>query len=194
MTPTRPARRTGLIIGIVAGVVVLALLVCGVGGFLWYQQTKNKNTLAEVIDYRKTNPEALAQDHVALPPRYPMTPPAGGPHFSMWQNCNGDVYSAPIVDGNAVHSLEHGAVWITYLPSLPAADVERLAKRVRGQTYLMLSPYPGQESPISLQAWGYQLRVNDVDDEAIDEFIRTYRETASMEPGATCGNGVTRTR
>jgi hypothetical protein len=195
VAPTPPARRTGLIIGIVAGAVALALLVaCGVGGFVWYQRGKGGDDLPEVINYRKTNPDALKSDHVQAPPVYPMTPPAGGPHFLEWQNCNGDVYSAPIVDGNAVHSLEHGAVWITYRPDLPAADVERLADRVRGQTHLMLSPYPGQDSPISLQAWGYQLRVNKVDDPAIDEFIRTYRETAAIEPGAPCGGGITTTQ
>ena len=55
---------------------------------------------------------------------YAQTPPAGGPHDPVWQNCG--FYTEPVRDENAVHSLEHGAVWITYLPSLPQDQVDRL--------------------------------------------------------------------
>ncbi|WP_422772100.1 DUF3105 domain-containing protein [Plantactinospora sp. WMMC1484] len=200
MPPPRSGPRVGLIVGIVAGAVaLLLLLVCGAGAFIWYLQRDadgGGGDLAGVVNYRETNPDALSQEHRpdGSTISYPMIPPAGGPHYPEWQNCNGDVYDAPVVDGNAVHSLEHGAVWITYRPGLPASQVEALAERVRGQSYVFMSPYPRQPSPISLQAWGYQLAVDDADDDAIDEFIRQYRETASIEPGATCGGGTTRTR
>ncbi|MBF9135040.1 DUF3105 domain-containing protein [Plantactinospora sp. S1510] len=196
--PAKPARRTGLIIGIVAGAVVLILLlVCGIGGFIWYRQSDGgggSGDLSGVINYRETNPDALATTHVDAPVNYPMTPPAGGPHFPAWQNCNGDTYTAPIEDGNAVHSLEHGAVWITYRPGLPAEDVGKLYDRVHGLSHMMMSPYPGQSAPISLQAWGYQLTVDNADDKAIGAFITAYRVTAAIEPGAPCGGGITTTR
>ncbi|MEQ4302667.1 DUF3105 domain-containing protein [Plantactinospora sp. B6F1] len=193
--PVKSGSRTGMIIGIVAGgVALLLLLICGVGGFVWYQQRDDGGDLSAVINYRETNPGALSTDHVQEPVSYPMTPPAGGPHFPRWQNCNGDVYTAPIVDGHAVHSLEHGAVWITYRPGLPASDVGKLVDRVRGLSHMMLSPYPGQSAPISLQAWGYQLTVEDADDKAIGAFISAYRQTAAIEPGAPCGGGITTTR
>ena len=43
----------------------------------------------------------------------------------------GDVYDAPIANEHAVHSLEHGAVWITYRPDLPADQVDKLAEQGR---------------------------------------------------------------
>jgi hypothetical protein len=122
---------------------------------------------------------------------YPLSPPVGGLHNPMWQDCMGDVYPEQIPAEHAVHSLEHGAVWVTYRPDLPADQVEALARRVRNVEYTLMSPYPGQTSPISVQAWGYQLRVEDAHDLRIDAFIRAARRNATQEPDAACGNGVT---
>ena len=44
-----------------------------------------------------------------------------------------------------------------------------------------MSPYEGLDKPISLQAWGYQLKVDNADDGRIDEFIKALRENASVE-------------
>jgi hypothetical protein len=93
-----------------------------------------------------------------------------------------------------VHSLEHGTVWITYRPDLPADQVAKLKEKVQGQEKMMLSPYDGLDKPISLQAWGFQLKVDNADDSRIDEFIKTLRVNASIEgPNANCAQGVTAT-
>ncbi|MGI5213052.1 DUF3105 domain-containing protein [Plantactinospora sp. CA-290183] len=179
-----------------AGVAVVLLLACGIGGFVWYQRSGGGDPadLNGMVDYRQDNPAMLSRDHEEGPVFYPISPPVGGVHHSRWQNCMGDVYPFPIEDGHAVHSLEHGAVWITHRPDLPQSEVERLATRVQGQPFMLMSPHPEQDSPISLQAWGYQLAVEEADDERIDEFVRRFRETASMEPGAPCSGGVTTVR
>ena len=124
---------------------------------------------------------------------YPMSPPAGGPHNPRWQNCMGDVYPAEIAKEHAVHSLEHGAVWVTYRPDLPPDQVAALASKVDGVEFTMLSPFPGLDAPISLQAWGYQLKVDQADDKRIDRFITVLRRNASLEPGASCSGGITET-
>jgi hypothetical protein len=72
---------------------------------------------------------------------YPQTPPVGGNHNAVWLNCV--VYPTPVPNENAVHSMEHGAMWITYQPTLPAADVTTLQHAVAGRSYVILSPYPG---------------------------------------------------
>src|SRR5690606_12844335 len=63
-------------------------------------------------------------------------PPAGGVHYDRWLNCG--VYSEPVEVGNALHSLEHGAVWITYRPDLADDQVSRLQDRVSSQSFLIL--------------------------------------------------------
>ena len=58
----------------------------------------------------------------------------------------------------------------------------------------MMSPYEGLDAPISLQAWGYQLKLDNADDSRIDDFIRALRVNASIEgPNALCEQGVTAT-
>ena len=77
---------------------------------------------------------------------YPQTPPAGGDHNPTWLNCG--IYTSPVPNENAVHDLEHGAVWITYQPTLAKADIAKLTKFAKGQTYLDLSPYPNLPAPV----------------------------------------------
>lgn len=120
---------------------------------------------------------------------YDRTPPFGGPHDAVWATCTGTVYDRAIRSENAVHSLEHGAVWITYDPTLVTGpDLQVLVDRVEGRPYLMMSPYPGLSVPVSLQSWGHQLVVDDTSDERIDHFVDALRLNRNTfpEPGATC--------
>jgi hypothetical protein len=119
---------------------------------------------------------------------YDATPPVGGNHSPYWADCNGTVYPKAIANENAVHPLEHGAVWVTYQEGLPADQVATLAKDVTGQQYVFMSPYPNLKSKVSLQAWGYQLFVNSVTDPRIAQFIATLAHNQDITPeyGAGC--------
>jgi hypothetical protein len=126
-----------------------------------------------------------SRTHVLGPVEYPQDPPAGGPHAPQPQACG--VYTAPIANTSAVHSLEHGALWITYGPQVPAEDVAALTRLVRDHPYRLLSPYPSLGARISLQAWGSQLFVDSADDPRVDEFADRYTEGPDTpEPGSGC--------
>ena len=58
-----------------------------------------------------------AGQHTEAAVDYPQSPPAGGDHNPVWQNAG--FYEEPVQNETAVHTLEHGAVWITYQPDLP---------------------------------------------------------------------------
>jgi hypothetical protein len=126
--------------------------------------------------------------HVTTAVQYDATPPVGGNHSPYWGDCSGTVYPAAIANENAVHMLEHGAVWITYNPSLSSADVATLSKLVNGQDRMAMSPYPSLDSPISIQSWGYQLKVTSATDPRIQKFIDDLRYNPKTTPeyGATC--------
>ena len=113
-------------------------------------------------------------------------PPVGGSHNPTWQNCG--IYDAPLDESLAMHSLEHGAVWLAYNPDLAADEVETLRKMARGKSYTLMSPYPNLESEVVMSAWSRQLELDSVDDARIEDFIGRYRQTGP-EPGALCSGG-----
>jgi uncharacterized protein DUF3105 len=120
---------------------------------------------------------------------YAQTPPAGGAHNDVWQNCG--FYTEPVGDENAVHSLEHGAVWITYLPGIPPDEIERLRDLSEGNDFVLVSPYPDQGSPVVATAWGKQLSLESAEDSNLERFINTYSQgPQTPEPGALCTSGV----
>ncbi|MBD1320835.1 DUF3105 domain-containing protein [Gordonia hankookensis] len=123
-----------------------------------------------------------AAQHVRADQRvaYDQSPPFGGPHDEVWATCTGIVYPNPLRSENAVHALEHGAVWITYNPdTISAADRDTLEKKVSGEQFLFVSPYPGLDHPLSLQSWGHQLKLDSADDPRVDQFITALRRNAT---------------
>ena len=123
---------------------------------------------------------------------YDPVPPAHGYHSGLgWLRC--DAYREPVPAELAVHSLEHGAVWITYDPELPARDVARLEDlRSVDQEYVLVSPYEGLPTAVVATAWGRQLRVDDAGDERLRAFTEDYAGNGfGDEKGAPCrGDGL----
>jgi hypothetical protein len=126
--------------------------------------------------------------HVEGPVSYPQTPPVGGNHAPIWQNCG--FYDTPIPNESAVHSLEHGAVWITYQPDVPEEQVAALRQLAHRQPYVLVSPFPDLPAPIVASAWGYQLYLEASDDPRLAEFVRAFRlGPQAPERGAPCLGG-----
>lgn len=115
--------------------------------------------------------------------------PAGGAHAPIWQNCG--YYLQPIEAENAVHSLEHGAVWIAYSPDLPAAQVDILRGLSSSSGKVLVSPVTGLDDPVVATAWGYQLRLDNAEDPRLTQFIVEFaRSLSAPEPGGACSGGV----
>ena len=185
-------------IALLGGVILVVVVIIGLGVF-WVGKG-NKTGLEKaagitgIVNYRaQHNPQIDARDHKGGPLTYVTNPPVGGAHNPVWQNCMGDIYDQPIANEHAVHSLEHGAVWVTYKQGLPADQVNELKSKVQGKDYMLMSPITNLDKNISLQAWGYQLKVDNASDKRIDDFIKDLRLNASMEPGAACSGGNTTT-
>ncbi len=169
-------RRIGLWAGIGGGLVAVAAIVAVV------IVSSTPKTIEGLMTFSN---EAT---HVDGTVDYPQDPPAGGPHAPIWLNCG--IYDQAVPDENAVHALEHGAVWVTYDPALSEAEVQTLRDAVPS-TYAVLSPYPGLPAPVVVSAWDAQLRLDGVDDPRLASFIQAYWKSPNApEPGALCTGGL----
>jgi hypothetical protein len=120
---------------------------------------------------------------------YAQSPPVGGEHNSIWQNAG--FYQEPVRNETAVHTLEHGAVWITYSPDLPQAEKDRIREIVSGQDCVLASPYPNLDAPVVASAWGKQLALEGADDPDLERFVSAYKQgPQTPEPGAACTGGL----
>ncbi len=135
-----------------------------------------------------TTVNGLPHDHFAgVHLTYTRTPPLGGDHSPYALNC--DIYTSPVPNENAVHSLEHGGVWLTYLPGVDPTPLANLTDI--DPAYVLVSPYPGQPSKVIATAWGLQLRVDSATDPRLKAFVETYHAGGQGgEKGAAC-SGVT---
>ncbi|MGW1779931.1 DUF3105 domain-containing protein [Streptomyces sp. NPDC002143] len=193
----RERRNRFLAIG--GSVVAVVALVAG-GVFVVKAQSGDDDTAADSkssgkfvtgSDGVKTWKGTLGRTHVAKTVKYPTEPPVGGNHNQVWMNCNGDVYTKALNNMNAVHSLEHGAVWVTYNSKASKADVTALAAKVKKTPYTFMSPDDAQADPIMLTAWGHQRTVTSASDANVDAFFEKFVQgEQTPEPGAACTGGL----
>jgi Protein of unknown function (DUF3105) len=134
----------------------------------------------------------LGRRHVAGTAEHPTDPPVGGDHSETWMNCDGTVYTKPVANDRAVHSMEHGAVWVTYNAKAAAADLKTLSDEISKTPYTLMSPYGTQSGPVMLSAWGHQLSVTEASDSRVEQFLDKYAQgPQTPEPGAACTGGQT---
>lgn len=168
----------------IGGVAVIAIVV----GVVVSSATPPVDPTTIEIEGLQTFDTVEAQ-HVQTAVDYEMTPPAGGPHNPSWLNCG--IYEEEVPNEYAVHSLEHGAVWVTYDPEqVQGADLDAL-RSAMPRSYMILSPFPGLEAPVVASAWGVQVALDGVDDPRLSDFIVKYRQSPDTpEPGALCSQAL----
>ncbi|WP_202533681.1 DUF3105 domain-containing protein [Streptomyces sp. SID3212] len=187
-------RRSRIITISVSAVVVAGLVAFGAVILNKESDQKEQEQAAakEPVKGEKSwDAKKLTRNHVTEAVKYPMKPPVGGDHNQVWMNCDRNVYKDAIPDMNAVHSLEHGAVWVTYNDKASDDDVKTLTDKVEKTSYTLLSPYKDQAGTIMLSAWGKQLTVDKASDPRVNQFLTKYVQgPQTPEPGAACTGGM----
>jgi hypothetical protein len=194
--PPRATVRTLLMAGL-AVVLVAAVAVAGIAASGNHSRALPSATVTRLYPGAPAGTQVFdvpTRSHTTAHVAYPQTPPVGGLHAPIWLNCG--IYDQPVPAENAVHSLEHGVVWITYDPArLDSSQLDILrglvAAHYRGaDRYIILSPYPGLPAPVVASAWGVQLRAQRVNDPAISEFVDYFLEgPETPELGGRCSGG-----
>jgi hypothetical protein len=165
-------------VAIIGGLVLLVALIV----YAAYAASQPVQPIEGLLSYPGVSASHI-EDPVVI---YDQLPPVGGPHNSVWQNCG--VYTRELENRHAVHSLEHGAIWITYSPDLPEDQVLKLQSITRQSQFRLLSPYPGLPSPIVASAWGYQIQLDSPDDPRLSQFIDRYEQKGPE--AASCNGGI----
>ncbi|NKR10561.1 hypothetical protein A5N17_13755 [Arthrobacter sp. D2] len=186
----RERKRTALIFG---GVGALILTIIVAVSIVVTAEIQDGNAAKEAAGRPIEGVQAyenLGRDHTLDPVFFEQSPPVGGNHHPLWTNCG--IYTRTLPKANTVHSLEHGAVWISYQPEIGQSQIDELAALVGKRSYVLLSPYPGQDAPVIATAWGLQLKVDSADDSRLPTFLDKYIQgPQTPEPGAPCSGGIT---
>lgn len=182
----RRSRLTWWIVGSTAALVVIGLVAASIIFAPKPATYDAGGTGAEIEGVETFTNETK---HVEGTVDYPQNPPAGGPHNQYWLNCG--VYDQPQQNENAVHSLEHGAIWVTYDAARVSGDEFATLRSLLPSTYAILSPYEGLPSPIVVSGWNTQLKVDSASDPRIAEFFEEYWRSQNVpEPGAACTGAI----
>jgi hypothetical protein len=185
--PAKQQRRQKIIR--IAGIALAALVLVGVGYeiFNWLSTRDDNREPAGVVTYNYTG-----GDHSNDPVDYTESPPVGGTHNPVWQTCA--YYDGVVASEHAVHSMEHGAVWITYRPDVSDSDKQKLQNWAKDRTYLLVSEYDDQSSPFVFTAWNNQLPIDSLSDQEATQFMNYFIQgPQTPERGASCSGGNTTT-
>ena len=158
------------------GLALLAVVWLIIGNPIGFSQSEDP-LIGESVSYDRS----IHIDAGTLGPNPGLTP-AGGLHYL--GPIGAGNYDNPVTDGNAIHSLEHGFVWITYQPDqLSDSELDTLqdiASDFGRDT--ILSPRVENSFPIIIVSWEQRLAQTQLDEQALRDFVSTNRNR-SPEPG-----------
>jgi hypothetical protein len=162
-----------------------------------------RTTTPSVIEGRFDDYEVLSFSDVGLnvhttnpvpydPEEHGVNPPTSGPHDPRPAACG--VHGRDVPDEQMVHSLEHGAVGIFYVPDLETGDIRSIEAIVRDYDSEVLSaPYedmeaqsrPDMDVQVAVASWARKIELDRFDEDAIRNYIDAFRGRGP-EPGGEC--------
>jgi len=102
-------------------------------------------------------------------------PPTSGPHSSQvpWQS-----YDQELPDGNVIHNLEHGGIYISYRPDLPADQISKInalffapfSRDNFQPNKAIVAPRTENQSPIVMSSWNRSLKLQSFDETKMVEY------------------------
>jgi hypothetical protein len=128
------------------------------------------------------------------PTTYLTNPPSSGNHYGIWALYQ--TYTQPIRDGFWVHSLEHGAIVITYnCPEGCADDVARIQAFIDSvpndcasfPKRFILLPDPNLDVKFAASAWTWTLKASCFDRDAFAAFAAAHYNHGRED---ICGGGI----
>lgn len=164
---------------IIGGIILLTLIIIFGGTWLGSKEgAKNIEKLSKPMLGEKMPDEGAA--HVARNKSYPAyqsNPPTSGPH---WTGVAGPgIKNGPVPDELVLHSMEHGAAVVWYREGLEQNEINKIKEAFNNSSgkKIMLAR-KDLDVPVALTSWGYLMKLETVDENAIKEFIETNNDRA----------------
>lgn len=156
-------------------VVVLAIVIIG---FAVPALTSSKDKPAQG-PRPGTEHKELGDKHVAglsTRPNTKLEIDTSGDHDQQplpWQ-----VYTQEVPDANAIHNLEHGGIYISYRPDLPADQVAKInglfskpySRKNFSPIKAIVAPRSANSAPIIMSSWTRSMKLDKYDEEKIVEY------------------------
>ncbi len=167
---------------------VIALLVVGFVGYFMVsskKETPKQPTLGAQHDELGKN--HVPEDTIV---NYNSNPPSSGDHYA--QPAPKGFYNQELPDGNLLHNLEHGYIWVSYRPDLPTDQVQKLRSLFSQPfsdpkfqpTKAVVTKRSKNPAPISVASWGWTMNLNNFDQSKLEQFYLQH-VSHSPEPAAT---------
>lgn len=116
-------------------------------------------------------------------------PPTSGPHSSPYP---WEYYDQELSDSRVIHNMEHGGVYISYSPDLPADQIAKIRalfsapfSREKFQpSKALISPRKANDAPIIMSSWNRSQKFQQFDEEAMVDY---YLKNIGKSPEPTAG-------
>lgn len=169
--------------------VFVAIIIVLVGGMFGVITLKNRST--PEVPRPGVAHEDKGRQHVAdgTVPYGGQEPPTSGDHSNPvpWQ-----AYEQEISDMNVIHNMEHGGIYISYKPDLPADQVAKIkalffapySRQDFSASKALLAPRAANDAPIIMSSWLRSEKFESFDEEKMVEYYRR-NVGKSPEPAAS---------
>lgn len=180
-TPYPNEKKVGIYIStehkVIGGIGLLSLIIL-IGG-VWLMTAKDASEEASLLGEKIDN---MGATHISrggtITVDYNSNPPTSGPHW-------GDGTAGPgikdqeVPDQLLIHSLEHGAVILSYKGNLPKEDIEEIKNYFNESAgKKIMVPRKNLDVPVALTSWNRLLKLTTIDGSKIKEFIEANSDRA----------------
>jgi hypothetical protein len=165
--------------------VIMGFVVVSLVWFIFLRNQQPKEIDGHPITQFST---AGVNNHTSDPVNYETLPAVSGEHAPGAAPCG--VYDQQIPDETQVHMLEHGAVGIQYLPTLPVDQIKEIEAIVEdSERDVFSAPYPGMESQVAVSSWSRKMELDELDASAVEQYIDAFAGKGP-ESGQECPKEV----
>ena len=168
----------GIAVALISSTLVLSIILPGLPLGSLFQGGTPEGPGIRIEDQGATH-VTPGEDH----PQYNSTPPTSGWHYDLpLAPARWGIYDEPIQPEVLLHNLEHGYINVHYdcpeaCPELVDQLTEIVQEGIDRGGKLLMSPYPGLDSRISLTAWTFLDQFDDFDEDRIRAFVNGHESS-----------------